>query len=101
MILFVAPFAVYFGLALLRGYNLARQGDYLQHREWMIRALAIASAIATQRLILVPTLVVLGDDPDTIRWASMLSFTSAFALHAVISEAWINRTRPARSLPDA
>jgi uncharacterized membrane protein YozB (DUF420 family) len=93
MIFFVAPFACYFGFALIRGFLLARQGKYDLHREWMIRAVAIASAIATQRLILVPALIAFGTEPETIRWASMISFTSAFALHAYISELWINRTR--------
>lgn len=92
MILFVAPFAGYFGFALLNGYRFARRRDFARHRAWMIRALAIASAIATQRLILVPTLIVLGDDSVTIRWASMLSFTCAFGLHAWVSELWIRRT---------
>ena len=59
----------------------------------MIRALAIASAIATQRLILVPALILLGDDPSTIRWTSMISFTCAFAVHGAVAELWIRRTR--------
>lgn len=93
MIFFVAPFACYFAFALVRGFLLARRGHYDLHREWMIRAVAIASAIATQRLFLVPALVAFGTEPETIRWASMISFTSAFAIHACISELWINRTR--------
>ncbi len=59
----------------------------------MIRALAIASAIATQRLIFVPILIFVGDDEATIRWASIVAFTSAFGLHALISEVWLQRTR--------
>ena len=93
MIFFVAPFACYFGFALIRGYLAARSRNFRQHREWMIRAFAIASAIATQRLILVPALVVFGTDEVTIRLGSMMSFTSAFALHAMISEYWLHRTR--------
>ena len=70
-VLFVAPFAGYFGFALIRGYRLARNGDYDKHREWMIRA--VAMAIAIQRLILVPALLPFGTEP---RWASMISFTA-------------------------
>jgi len=104
MIIFVAPFAGYFGFALLNGYRFARRHNFAQHRNWMIRALAIASAIATQRLILVPALLAMGDDPVTIRWVSMFSFTSAFALHALVSELWIRITaigevRPAEVTP--
>ena len=93
MIYFVAPFAGYFGFALIQGYRCVRTRDFEHHRQWMIRAFAIASAIATQRLILVPTLYVLGTEQDTIRMVSMFSFTSAFVLHALVSEYWLYRAR--------
>ena len=99
MIFFVTPFACYFAYALTRGYLFARKQEYGRHREWMIRAFAIATAIATQRLILVPALVVFGTEEDTIRLLSMLSFTSAFALHAVVSEYWLYTTRKKNALP--
>jgi nitrate/nitrite transporter NarK len=99
MIFFVTPFACYFAYALARGYLFARRQEYGRHREWMIRAFAIATAIATQRLILVPALVFFGTEEDTIRLLSMLSFTSAFALHAVVSEYWLYTTREENALP--
>ena len=93
MVLFVAPFACYYAFALIRGYLLARRGQYDRHHEWMIRAVAIASAIATQRLFLVPALLAFGTAAETIRWASMASFTGAFVIHACIAELWITQTR--------
>lgn len=93
MLFFVAPFACYFAFALIRGFQLARLRDFDKHREWMIRALAIASAIATQRLILVPALIAFGTEPVTIRWVSVVSFTVAFLVHASIAEVWIRQTR--------
>ncbi len=93
MIFFVAPFACYFVFALVRGFWCARHRNFIQHRKWMIRAFAIATAIATQRLILVPALILFGTQEETIRLASMMAFTSAFALHLCISEYWLHRTR--------
>ncbi len=55
----------------------------------MIRAFAIASAIVTQRFIMIPTLMALGTEDAVIRWTSMLSFTIAFVVHSVIAEIWI------------
>ena len=96
MILFVAPFALYFVFALVSGLTSARNHDFIQHRKWMIRAFAIATAIGTQRLILVPTLVLFGIEDDTVRLASMFAFTSAFVLHLSISEYWLYQTRPSQ-----
>lgn len=100
MIFFVAPFAGYFAFALVYGLRAARRKEFVQHRAWMVRAFAIASAIATQRLILVPSLMVFGTEPETIRIASMLSFTGAFLIHAAISEYWLSlKKRAGEALP--
>ena len=89
MVFFVAPFAVYLGVALVRGFVFARKRNFVEHGKWMTRAFAIASAIATQRLILLPTLALFGTDDATIRWASMFAFTSAFVVHSIAAELWI------------
>jgi uncharacterized membrane protein len=46
----VVPFAVYFLVALIRGFQNARARKIAQHRAWMIRALAVALAISLQRV---------------------------------------------------
>lgn len=72
MIFSIAPFACYFAFALFRGLHFARQRDFTAHRAWMVRAFTIASAIATQRLILVPSLAILDTEAETIRVTSMM-----------------------------
>jgi hypothetical protein len=93
----VGPFAAWFSFALVRGAWLARQRRYAEHRAWMIRAVAIGTSIATMRLIFVPSMLWLGDfeDEALARWLSLVSFGSAFVLHAAVAEAWIRATRTA------
>jgi uncharacterized membrane protein len=92
----VAPFAGWFVFSLARGAWLARQRRFAEHRAWMIRALAIATSIATMRLIFVPAMLLLGDfeDEALARWLSLVSFGAAFVLHAAAAEAWLRATRP-------
>jgi hypothetical protein len=99
----VAPFAAWFVLALGRGAWLARQHRFAEHREWMIRAFAIGTSIATMRLIFVPAMLLLGDfeDEALARRVSLASFGAAFVLHAAVAEAWLRATRPAAGLSDA
>ncbi len=99
MVFFVAPFAIYFAVALVRGFVSARQRRFVEHRRWMIRAFALASAIATQRLILLPILAVFGTAESTIRWASMSAFTLAFIIHSIAAELWIGLRRPQPATP--
>jgi uncharacterized membrane protein YozB (DUF420 family) len=94
----VAPFAAWFVFALARGAWLARRRRFAEHREWMIRALAIGTSIATMRLIFVPSMVLLGafEDEARARWLSLASFGAAFVLHAAAAEAWIRVSRLGR-----
>ena len=88
------PFAVLFVFALARGVGLARQGRIALHREWMIRAFAIGTAIATMRLLFVPLLFGLGEATDErARPLSVLCFALAFAAHAAVAEVWIRVSR--------
>jgi uncharacterized membrane protein YozB (DUF420 family) len=92
------PFACWFSFAVVRGILLARRGRYEQHREWMIRAFAIGTGIATMRLIFVPLLFGFGEATDErARPLSVISFGVAFALHAAVAEVWIRATRRATS----
>lgn len=62
----------------------------------MIRAFAIGLAIATMRLIFMPAMM-----PDSTRSATMIAtlstgaFAKSFAVHTVVAELRIRRTRPA------
>ncbi len=89
----VGPFACLFIGSLARGLWLARARRYPAHREWMIRAMAIATSIATMRLFFVPTLLMLGESEEIARWLSLCCFALAFFLHSGVAEVWIRETR--------
>jgi uncharacterized membrane protein len=95
-LLVAGPFACLFVLSLARGVWLARSGRYPEHREWMIRAFAIGTAIATMRLLFVPALFAFGEATDErARWLSVVCFGTAFAVHSAVAELWIRATRRA------
>jgi uncharacterized membrane protein len=97
----VAPFAVFFLGALVQAFSLARAGDYAPHREWMIRAFAIGTGIATMRLIFVPAFLLLGEiNDERARPLSLFSFVGAFLIHLAVAEAWIRYTRRRRNQAD-
>lgn len=90
----LSPFAVLFGVALVNGFRHVRAGRIAHHREWMIRAFAVGLAIATMRVLFIPTLIVLGDPTEAqIALSSIASFTAAFVLHVVVAELWIRGSR--------
>ena len=90
---FVMPFALFFTGALIIAFDRVRRGDYARHREWMIRAFAIGTGIATMRLIFVPWLMLGEISDERARPISLLSFVAAFLLHLAVAEAWIRYTR--------
>ncbi len=87
------PFAVLFGYQLSRGFWLARHRRFAEHREWMIRAMALGTSIATQRLVFVPALFAIGPSNEVASWLSVTSFGIAFAIHCTVAEWWIRATR--------
>lgn len=90
----VGPFALFFLFALVLALTKAREGNYAAHREWMIRAFAIGTGIATMRLIFVPTFLLLGEVSDArARPLSLFSFVTAFLIHLAVAEAWIRYSR--------
>jgi hypothetical protein len=90
----VGSFGLLFLLALGKGFLHVRAGRVAMHREWMIRAFAIALAIATTRLISVPALLIVGIHTDgQVATLVIVSFTVAFVVHALLAEAWIRATR--------
>ena len=99
----IALFGSLFLFALVKGFVHVRAGRVALHREWMIRAFAIALAIATQRLIFVPSLFVAGvADPTDGRIVtlSLAAWSAALVMHSSLAEAWIRLSRK-RSVPTA
>lgn len=89
----VGAFGVAFVVSLVKGFGYARTGAVALHREWMIRALALGLAIASQRLIIAPATAIIGNPtPTQIVRLAMVSWI-AFVLHAAAAELWIRRTR--------
>jgi hypothetical protein len=87
-------FGVLFLVALSKGFLHARARQILLHREWMIRAFAIALAISTVRLIEIPLLIAVG--VQSLQAIYIIANGGAFTLHAVVAEVWIRTGRRKR-----
>ena len=61
----------------------------------MIRAFAIGLAIATQRLIFFPALMIAMSEPTDEGFGTLLiaALAVAFVVHASVAETWIRATR--------
>lgn len=82
-------FGVYFLTALtMTGRYIGREQP---HREWMIRAFAVALAVATIRPIVV-LFFIFSHQPPQVFFGT--AFWLGFSLHAIVAESWINFTRP-------
>jgi uncharacterized membrane protein len=83
----IGLFGGYFLVCLITGFVRVRQGRISEHREWMMRAFAVALSIATMRLIFIPALLILGEptDQQAAFW-SVASFAMAFTVHATTAE---------------
>jgi hypothetical protein len=57
----IAVFGSLFIFCLFQGFRHIRAKRVDLHREWMIRAFTIALAIASQRVIFIPALLIMGD----------------------------------------
>ncbi len=91
---YTGVFGGVFLVALIKGFVHVRAGSVASHREWMIRAFAIGLSVATQRLIFIPSLLVLADPTQgQLRTLSAAAFLAAFVVHASVAEAWIRLTR--------
>ena len=56
----IAVFGALFLTALTRGFRAARRRDFVTHRAWMLRAVAVAAGIATVRLVALPLYLLVG-----------------------------------------
>lgn len=90
----IALFGGLFLFALGKGFVHIRARRVALHRGWMIRAFAIALAIATQRLIFIPLLFAFAVPTDEqIKTLSLVAWTAALVVHSSLAEVWIHRTR--------
>jgi hypothetical protein len=93
----IGLFGSLFLFALGKGFVHVRAGRVALHREWMIRAFAIALAIATQRLIFIPSLFVVVDPTGgQIVTLSIAAWSAALVVHSSLAEVWIRLTRKRR-----
>jgi len=94
---FTAPAAMmFFGpiflFSVVKAYLHIRRREILQHREWMIRAFALALGVSTFRVLLNVFLIAGVSFPEA--WETVVWL--GFATNMVIAEVWINVTRPSR-----
>ncbi len=100
----VGSFSIFYLYSLAQGVRAIRAKRIESHREWMIRAFAIALAIATTRII-GTAVIALSNDPslDDLKDVFNASITTALFLHLAVAEVWIRSTRqgvvePARTI---
>jgi uncharacterized membrane protein len=90
----IGLFGGLFLFALGKGFVHVRAGRVAPHREWMIRAFAVALAIATQRLIFILSLLVVGDPTyGQVVTLSVAAWSAALVVYSSLAEVWIRLTR--------
>lgn len=99
--LYIVLFFTGVALFLLLGFRAARRHDYASHRAWMVRAVASAGAVVTQRIAFPILIVTFGFRTDSAFW---MEFVAAFALgwgiNLALAEVWLQR-KPSRPIPAA
>jgi uncharacterized membrane protein YozB (DUF420 family) len=88
-------------LFLLLGFRAARRHDYAHHRVWMVRAVASAGAVVTQRIFFTILAITFGFHSETDFW---MEFVAAFAFgwvfNLTLAEVWL-RWKPLRPVQAA
>jgi hypothetical protein len=88
-------------LFLLLGFRAARRHDYARHRVWMVRAVASAGAVMTQRIFFTILAITFGFHSETEFW---MEFVAAFAFgwvfNLTLAEVWL-RWKPLRPVQAA
>lgn len=92
----IAVFAVVFLLALSRGFVAIRKGQVALHREWMIRAFAIAVGVGSVRVVAGVLDIAL--TPAGLRPTSLfaLSLWMGWTISLATAEYWVRYTRRLR-----
>jgi hypothetical protein len=90
----IALFGGLFLLALARGFVAIRRRDLATHREWMIRAFAIALGISTVRLLGAVFDLALTPAGVSPAGVFLVSIWLGWLVTLGAAELWIRRTRP-------
>lgn len=84
-------FGTWFAVALVLGLRAARRHDAVAHRDWMVRAFAVAVGVGTIRLWVG---VLAGIGPADLPDAFGAAFWLGLGMHAVATELWLRVTPP-------
>jgi uncharacterized membrane protein len=86
----IAFFGTLFLIALARAYAAIRRGDVRQHREWMIRMLAVGLGVGAVRAVAPPLVLLTDRRPLELVGAT---FWLGLGLTVIAGEVWIRCTR--------
>jgi uncharacterized membrane protein len=89
----IALFGGLFVVALGRAVAAIRRGEVARHREWMIRAYAVAIGIATTRVVGAAVDLTLSPAGFGPRGLFVLAIATGWAMTVGAAELWISRTR--------
>jgi len=85
-------------LCLLLGFRAARQHNFTLHRIWMIRAVAAAGAVVTQRIAFTIFALNAGFHSDAEFWNAFVgAFALGWAINFGLAEYWLRSTPLPRS----
>ena len=92
-------FGVLFLVALSRGFAAARRREFQAHREWMLRAAAIATGIATVRVVAFPLYGLVGGSALALVGPS---FWLGLGLSTAVADWWVwHSSRVTQALVEA
>ena len=94
----VAVVGGWFLITLGRAFRAIRGGDVARHREWMIRAFAVAIGVSTVRVVAVVLDIALAPARIPPRDMFVLSIWIGWAITLLAAERWIVSTRPRAEL---
>jgi len=86
----IAVFGALILVALTQGFLAIRNGDVARHREWMIRAFAVAIGVSTIRVVGVAVQAV---RPVSLESLMVSSFWIGWVITVGVAEIWIVRSR--------
>jgi predicted membrane protein DUF2306 len=89
----VTFYGTVFLFSLTRAYLYIIKRETALHREWMIRALAVALAVSTTRPIVGLFFATSRFTGLTVQQFFGVAFWIAFTLHVIVAEIWIRKTR--------
>lgn len=92
-------FGVLFLFCTISGYRAVRQGRIDDHRQWMIRSVALAFSIIANRVWLIGCMLILDpsfENGPGLTAAIGVSTWLSWVLNLLIAEWWLHRRSPAR-----